>query len=537
MSEETDNLIKATQDTVVYTQSLEKKIVELEEEIDRLTNPPDVVTKMQVGLNICENHNYETDSVWANLFNRVSGTGTESQDKGWGDPNKITAPHPNLQLSPEGMPLVDVSCYSERPRYLSGTYKFRVNDPSRTAQCGFGGRASVVKNTMRREGDYILGDVFLNEDYNGNITFKIVNVNPNLYPRDFRLIVPGLPIDTLAVINPDFTNKTQSASCYRLSTSWCRINTNEAGTIVNWADRIQPGNFHKTSRYGVSYEDMISLANETGKSIWVSLPDMANDDYIQQAANLFAQRLNPSIPLWLEFSNERWNMAFPQGPRLEAAARANTELTATEASGNRKFQQNAFDAYRVGRIFKQVMGNRVRPVLGVQAAWPEQAEIGLSYLKQKYGNPIDVLYGVAITNYRTCTKTDTVDNIFNSIDFEGLPAKPGDRTQRDKDRQLATSVAQYGMKVLSYESAFFIKGGSSNPDDPKEKAQTDPRMKDVIKTLLSNFQKDTNAELLLYFYGIGKRVNQSEGRYPLAAELNTFLTEPKSLGFIEYSQQ
>ena len=46
--------------------------------------------------------------------------------------------------------------------------------------------------------------------------------------------------------------------------------------------------------------------------MWVNVPLMADDDYILQFATLLKQQLDPSLAVYVEYSNEIWNGGFSQ---------------------------------------------------------------------------------------------------------------------------------------------------------------------------------------------------------------------------------
>jgi hypothetical protein len=52
---------------------------------------------------------------------------------------------------------------------------------------------------------------------------------------------------------------------------------------------------------------------------WVCIPDTADDDYVQQLARQADASLDPSLPIYLEYSNEVWNNGKPQYTRIRAA--------------------------------------------------------------------------------------------------------------------------------------------------------------------------------------------------------------------------
>ena len=62
----------------------------------------------------------------------------------------------------------------------------------------------------------------------------------------------------------------------------------------------------------VSYETMLELCNRTGKHAWLCVPHQANDQFLQEFAQLVARLLRKDLKVFVEYSNEVWNGAFAQ---------------------------------------------------------------------------------------------------------------------------------------------------------------------------------------------------------------------------------
>ena len=46
--------------------------------------------------------------------------------------------------------------------------------------------------------------------------------------------------------------------------------------------------------------------------MWVNVPLMVDDDYITKFATLLKEQLDPSLVVYVEYSNEIWNYGFSQ---------------------------------------------------------------------------------------------------------------------------------------------------------------------------------------------------------------------------------
>ncbi|WP_203330721.1 hypothetical protein [Rhodovastum atsumiense] len=63
---------------------------------------------------------------------------------------------------------------------------------------------------------------------------------------------------------------------------------------------------------GVAIEVMLELANMLGVAPWLCIPHRASDEYIAEYARLTRAKLDPRLPIYLEYSNELWNWGFIQ---------------------------------------------------------------------------------------------------------------------------------------------------------------------------------------------------------------------------------
>jgi hypothetical protein len=480
--------------------------------------------KLTVGLNLEEVVDYSTSAMFANVAMYFSG---------WGKVDKPWEPNPALTLDPNGYPLADAGCFTYASGYPSGDYAFSME--------GSGAPVFAVKGKFVappvRNGNVVTGTVRLDAAVVGLLQLRITGIDPANPPRNFRLIIPGLPIDTPRVTNPAFAEAIiPFGGPLRMSVGPQRINV-EAGDLVDWAERVRPEQFPQTSTKGVAYEYLIAVANECGKDIWLSTPDRASDDFLARFANLMGNRLDLRARAFVECRNEIWNQRFRVYNRNFQDAQANPELTSADPT-ERSWQQMGFQARRVARAMKPRLGVRVRVVLGGQAsfAWnspdrvkPGPAEAALDFLAAKYPTepPASYLYALAVACYRDADpNATTVEAILASID-----AAIANPSARDKDARHRAVATKYGLRLWAYESAVTVRGKvpATNPPtpDPRDQVQSDPRLGDRVTALLA-YAESAGFDGLEYYYAIGKLEGQSEGRYPLARDLASFDTSPKA---------
>jgi hypothetical protein len=504
------------------------RVADLTAEVARLRAlPPAVVVRAPLSVGLCleEVTDYSTSAMFANVALYFSG---------WGKADKPWEPNPTLQLTADGYPTSpDVGCYTYATGYAAGDYAFRMDGSGVPA---FSGRGRFVAAPVR-DGNVVTGTVRLGPEANakgesvGPLKFAVAGIDPANPPRNFRLIVPGLPTDTPRVTNPAFAAAVAPfGGPLRVGVGPQRINV-EGGRIRDWPERVTPDQFPQTTTKGVALEYLIAVANECGKDLWLSVPVGASDAFHARLADLLAARLNPNRLCWAEVGNELWNNRLGSWRPNFDAAQVNPELT--DADPNiRAWQQTGFAARRLALALKPKLGDRVRVVLGGQAsfAWnsadhkaPGPAETALDFLAAKYPEPpSSYLYGLAIACYRDAgDDTSTADKI-----FAGLDAALANQTLRDKDARHRAVATKYGVKLLAYESAVTVRGKQAAPD-PRDAVQSDPRIGDRVTGLLS-YAESAGFDGVEYYYAVGKVDGQSEGRYPLARDLPSFATSPKA---------
>ena len=166
---------------------------------------------------------------------------------------------------------------------------------------------------------------------------------------------------------------------------WVQTN---ASPVQDWVDRRRPSHAFATGvlnprapaigfagnrATGVAYEHLVALANATQKDLWINVPHLATDDFVQRLARLIrfgSDGTNPytttqASPVWaplaasrrvyVEYSNEIWSGgdSFAQGEWAQQQADA---LSISKARFNaRRFSQ-------VWRIFQQELGGSTRIV-------------------------------------------------------------------------------------------------------------------------------------------------------------------------------
>lgn len=138
------------------------------------------------------------------------------------------------------------------------------------------------------------------------------------------------------------------------------MNATNSSKQVSWSTRKLPTDSNQTAYGatdgdggpGIAYEWQIDLCNKAHVDCWFNVPHRADDDYVKQLAALISAKIDPSLKVYVEYSNETANGAFTQ------FAYVNQQGVALGLPGqNQWYQGSAFAVYRtlqIGKIFRDV---------------------------------------------------------------------------------------------------------------------------------------------------------------------------------------
>ena len=117
------------------------------------------------------------------------------------------------------------------------------------------------------------------------------------------------------IFNPDWLPYVEGFKVLRFM-DWMVTNDSDQR---EWARRPKVDDF-TYGRYGIPAEVMIRLANRLNAAPWFCMPHLADDEYQRRFADLVRARLDPDLPVYVEYSNEVWNWQFLQTEWTEARA-------------------------------------------------------------------------------------------------------------------------------------------------------------------------------------------------------------------------
>lgn len=203
--------------------------------------------------------------------------------------------------------------------------------------------------------------------------------------RDIQLV----PADSIAVddlpFHPLYIERLRPFSMLRFM-DWARTN---GSPLADWENRTTPDHNTQARREGVAFEYMIELANYLGQDIWVTIPHLADDDFVRRTAALFRDQARNDLTIWVEYSNETWNFHHDFSQTAYMAQRgAELGLHADDFRAGQRYA--VLRSIQIWEIFEEEFAgdsDRLVCVLGTQFGWDDITSIRIAAMNDPDINP------------------------------------------------------------------------------------------------------------------------------------------------------
>ena len=197
------------------------------------------------------------------------------------------------------------------------------------------------------------GETFITLDGTGeNVWIDIISSKKGDHVRNIRIIPADLNGDpSVQLFNPLYSEGIKPFHCLRFM-DWMRTNNSQQDT---WGSRVRPDYHTQGGDNGAAIEHAIALCNELQSNAWFCVPHKADDDYIRQFAILVRDKLDPSLIVYVEYSNELWNWVFSQSQYVLKNAPGARDRYVSEDLNKINPQERDHpekDAYMMQRVFK-----------------------------------------------------------------------------------------------------------------------------------------------------------------------------------------
>ena len=370
-----------------------------------------------------------------------------------------------------------------------------------------------------------------------NLRLNIKNINPANHLRNLKIV----PIENEAnhrrqIFSKDYVARMRPLHVIRFM-PWSNPRGNDA---VEWNERAPIETSTFTGPKGVPAERMIDLANATDVAPWISVPYKASDDYMLQYARMVKNRLRPNQKVYLEYSNEMWNVIFPGTTYAARKADVLWKFPYKEKNAYQRRVSMAANWYakrtvEMCQIWKKEFGNqsgRIVCILASQssAPWAGKETLDCPLWKEAGGcgrhvdaYAIGPYFGdyIARKEHRETVKSwlrdpdGGMNRLFTEIESGGQVDKKTDGgsialTMNSYVKQNVKLAEKYGLPLMAYEAGqHLIRFDPPHTvKDPAVlnlfmSAQKHPRMRDAYNRYLQAWNKETKGGLMVHYYGIG----------------------------------
>lgn len=430
-----------------------------------------------VGVNMSELVDWTTQWAFVDAFKISRAWIAQKQGASWGQGG-------TLKLTPEGwIASLEPGQYAETPmfdngsRYPAGKYTVFYDGEGKI---GFNyGSGKIVSEAPGRLGVDV-------QPQDTGIVLQVLATNPANPIRNIRMIMPGFENTyQKQPFHPLFLERLSRFKVIRFM-DWMKAN---GSPVKEWSDRVTPQHSSQMDDRGAALEHMIDLANTLHADPWFTLPHQASDDYVRRFATMVRDRLDPSLTVYIEYSNEVWNYAFKQTRDLEQRG-----LALGLAPGDGGMSMIRYYAQRSVEVFKiweEVFGGRqrlvrvlasqmVNPWLGDKAlTWKDAYKHADVYAITGYFSGKGIVEKENVDRTLKMTPDQIIDNILEEIRTEN----------RDLLIKNAALAKQFGLKLVAYEGGLGLFSNQMGDQEPQATAlfnqvNRHPRMREVYQEYL-----------------------------------------------------
>jgi hypothetical protein len=326
----------------------------------------------------------------------------------------------------------------------------------------------------------------------GDVHFTLVRTDPKNPMRKIRIV----PIENerdheQVVFHPRFLELVKSFSVLRFM-DFLQINGSKQ---KRWQDRPKADDYSQGTEKGAAIEYAIELCNRVRADCWLNVPHMADDDYVRRYAQLVAERLDPDLRAYVEYSNEVWN--FEHGDWIQQQG----EKQGMPKHWDTRLQYQAKRSVEIFDIFEKALGRqRLVRVLAGQF-WDLRLQILLDYNKA-----YEHTDAIAIAPY-FCAELagdETVGQL-RPLSAQQIAQKCDEDIERVRERMkgIKKLADHYKLPLIGYEGGqHLVTGGGVHEDEALQRkldqAQLTPTMGKAYDHYLSMWRDEGGEIMVLY---------------------------------------
>ncbi len=447
--------------------------------------------RARIGINIAGIADYSSELPFNDIFKTSRAWISQREGAGWGQGPKLTLDKNGYvtQLQTDARAetpmLTDIGGHFPQGEYLL-TYQGK-------GDIDFNNVAGIVSRDA--------GRIVFKPKAESGFFLRLNKIDAQNPIREIRILLPGQH-EGRAVFNPTFLQRIQPFGAIRFM-DWGATN---GSPLEKWADRPQLSDASWSVGKGVPIEKMVELANAQKSGAWFTIPHRADEDFVRRMAQMVKDTLDPTLKIYIEYSNEVWNGQFEQA-RYASEQGKKLGLSDNDFQSQLRFySQRSVEIYR---IWKEVFGqqkNRLVCVMGSQSVNPWVSEQVLGWkdaFKEVDALAIAPYFGGQFGDPKRQTEVASwsVDQLMNKLDDE----VNGQNRQNIAD--IAAVAKKFRVKMFAYEGGQHLVGHGGAENNQKLQdlfvaANRDARMETLYRQHLTNWF-DQGGDLYMVFSSVG----------------------------------
>jgi hypothetical protein len=334
--------------------------------------------------------------------------------------------------------------------------------------------------SVRRQGKgHVILDV---KPDNAGIEVRITQTMPHDPIRNIRLMMPGYwEQHDIYPFHHLFLDRINAFTIYRFM-DWQEINNSK---ITSWSERAKVSDATFASGKGVPLEYMVLLCNIQRASPWFNIPHLADNAYVEEFAKYVKEHLDPTLDIYLEYSNEVWNTMFEQH-RYAVTMGRKAGLSDNDFQAYARFYSQR--SMEILNIWNKVFGDgkRIKLILSGQIGniwltkqildWRGSHKFAHAYAVAPYFGG-KFCYG----DYLEKTKEMSINQLEVSLidDIKGVGETVSQQSQY---------LRKYKLPLYAYEAGQHLVCGYGNENE------------DTLNKLFDNMNKDKSMKYLYLLY-------------------------------------
>ncbi len=312
--------------------------------------------------------------------------------------------------------------------------------------------------------------------------------------------------------------------------------------VVDWSDRIPLHYSTQAHGNGIALEYMIQLCNTVKIRPWFCMPHMATDDYIRKFAEMVKKDLDPSLEIYIEYSNEVWNSMFKQSGYARDKGK---ELGLSTNDYQAQLYYFSKRSVEIFKIWEEVFGSTKRlvrvmashaanawsskQVLSFEDAYKHVDALAIApYFGHAYGSP------ESQNEVAQWSVEQLLDSLDKLLDYESHDP------MKESMAVLKNDFPNADIDLIAYEGGQHLvgHGGAENNEKLTElfiAANRHPRMKDLYLKYLRHW-KDMGGKEFAIFSSIGNPSKWGSWGI-LEYEGQDLTTAPKYQAVLEFAEK